>query len=246
MAKEKLKLKEVHKSFGKIPVLQGINLTVAEGEMVCLIGSSGSGKSTLLRCINLLEPIDNGQIYYGGVDISEPGLDPQPVRQQIGLIFQSLNLFPHMTALQNVMLAPGRIYKQQQEELKAQAVDLFTQFGLDDRMEYYPDQLSGGQQQRVAIVRALAMNPQIMLFDEVTSALDPELIEEVLDVLRQLREQGMTLILATHEISFAREAADTVCMLDEGRIIEKGSPQKIFSKPDENRTRQFLSSVLKH
>jgi polar amino acid transport system ATP-binding protein len=246
MAKEKLKLKEVHKSFGKIPVLQGINLTVAEGEMVCLIGSSGSGKSTLLRCINLLEPIDNGQIYYGGVDISEPGLDPQPVRQQIGLVFQSFNLFPHMTALQNVMLAPGRIYKQQQEELKAQAVDLFTQFGLDDRMEYYPDQLSGGQQQRVAIVRALAMNPQIMLFDEVTSALDPELIEEVLDVLRQLREQGMTLILATHEISFAREAADTVCMLDEGRIIEKGSPQKIFSKPDENRTRQFLSSVLKH
>lgn len=246
MAKDKLRLKEVHKSFGEIPVLQGINLTVAEGEMVCLIGSSGSGKSTLLRCINLLEPIDSGQIYYGGIDISEPGLDPQPVRQQIGLVFQSFNLFPHMTALQNVMLAPGRIHKQPQEELKTQAEDLFAQFGLDDRMEHYPDQLSGGQQQRVAIVRALAMNPQIMLFDEVTSALDPELIEEVLDVLRQLREQGMTMILATHEIGFAREAADTVCMLNEGRIIEKGSPEKIFSEPDEDRTRQFLSSVLKH
>lgn len=246
MAIEKLRLDNVHQAFGDTPVLKGIDLSVAEGEMVCLIGSSGSGKSTLLRCINLLEPIDNGQILFNGVDISEPGLNPQPVRQKIGLVFQSFNLFPHMTALENVMLAPRRVLKLPHEELSAQAEDLFTRFGLADRMTHYPDQLSGGQQQRVAIVRALAMNPQIMLFDEVTSALDPELIEEVLDVLRQLRRQGMTMILATHEIAFARELADTVCMLDDGKIIEKASPEILFSNPTENRTRQFLSSVLKH
>lgn len=245
MAIEKLRLENVHQSFGDTPVLKGINLSVTEGEMICLIGSSGSGKSTLLRCINLLEPIDNGQILFNGADISEPGLNPQPVRQKIGLVFQSFNLFPHMTALQNVMLAPRRVLKLSHDELYAQAEDLFTKFGLADRMTHYPDQLSGGQQQRVAIVRALAMNPQIMLFDEVTSALDPELIEEVLDVLRQLRRQGMTMILATHEIAFARELADTVCMLDNGKIIEKASPEILFSSPTESRTRQFLSSVLK-
>jgi len=245
MAVEKLSLDNVYQSFGDVPVLKGINLSVSEGEMVCLIGSSGSGKSTLLRCINLLEPIDNGQILFNGVDISEPGFDAQPVRQKIGLVFQSFNLFPHMTALQNVMLAPRRILKLPQDELRAQAEELFTRFGLADRMTHYPDQLSGGQQQRVAIVRALAMHPQIMLFDEVTSALDPELIEEVLDVLRKLRRHGMTMILATHEIAFAREVADTVCMLDEGKIIEKASPEKLFSNPSESRTRQFLSSVIK-
>lgn len=244
MAMEKLRLDNVHQSFGEIPILKGIDLSVAEGEMVCLIGSSGSGKSTLLRCINLLEPIDNGQILFNGTDISEPGFNPQPVRQNIGLVFQSFNLFPHMTALQNVMLAPRRVLKLPQVQLRAQAEELFTRFGLADRMNHYPDQLSGGQQQRVAIVRALAMNPQIMLFDEVTSALDPELIEEVLDVLRQLRRQGMTMILATHEIAFARELADTVCMLDDGKIIEKASPETLFSNPTEARTRQFLSSVL--
>ena len=244
MALEKLHLKDVYKSFGDTPVLQGIDLSIAEGEMVCLIGASGSGKSTLLRCINLLEPIDNGQIIYNGKDISEPGLDPQPIRQKIGLVFQSFNLFPHMTALQNVTLAPRRVFRQSHDQSQSMAEDLFNKFGLADRMGHYPDQLSGGQQQRVAIIRALAMNPQIMLFDEVTSALDPELIEEVLDVLRQLRRQGMTMILATHEIGFAREAADTVCMLDEGRIIEQASPDIIFSNPTEPRTRQFLSSVL--
>lgn len=245
MATERLHLKDLHKAFGDAPVLKGINLSVNEGEMVCLIGSSGSGKSTLLRCINLLEPIDNGQIMFNGKDISEPGLDPQPVRKKIGIVFQSYNLFPHITALDNVMLAPRRVLREPREQLLAQATALFEKFGLADRMNHYPDQLSGGQQQRVAIVRALAMNPQIMLFDEVTSALDPELIEEVLDVLRQLRKQGMTMILATHEIGFAREAADTVCMLDEGRIIEQASPEKLFTNPSEPRTRQFLSSVLK-
>ena len=246
MVKEMLRLDNVYQSFGDVQVLKGIDLSVNKGEMVCLIGSSGSGKSTLLRCINLLEPIDNGQILFNGVDISEPGHNPQPVRQQIGLVFQSYNLFPHMTALQNVMLAPRRILKLPQNELRDQIEELFIKFGLADRMSHYPDQLSGGQQQRVAIVRALAMNPQIMLFDEVTSALDPELIEEVLNVLRQLRNQGMTMILATHEIAFARELADTVCMLDDGKIIEKAPPETLFTNPTENRTQQFLSSVLKH
>ena len=245
MATERLQLNDVHKAFGDAPVLKGINLSVNEGEMVCLIGSSGSGKSTLLRCINLLEPIDNGQIMFNGKDISEPGLDPQPVRQNIGLVFQSYNLFPHMTALDNVMLAPRRVLREPREQLLAHAKALFEKFGLADRMNHYPDQLSGGQQQRVAIVRALAMNPQIMLFDEVTSALDPELIEEVLDVLRQLQKQGMTMIIATHEIGFAREAADTVCMLDKGVIIEQAPPEKLFTNPSQARTKQFLSSVLK-
>jgi len=181
---------------------------------------------------------------FNGVDISEPGFDPQPVRQKIGLVFQSFNLFPHMTALQNVMLAPRRILQLPRDELYAQAEELFAKFDLKDRMAHYPDQLSGGQQQRVAIIRALAMNPQIMLFDEVTSALDPELIEEVLDVLRALRRQGMTMILATHEIAFAREAADTVCMLDDGKIIETATPATLFSNPSQLRTQEFLSSVI--
>lgn len=245
MATEKLRLDNVYQSFGEVSVLKGIDLSVDEGEMVCLIGSSGSGKSTLLRCINLLEPIDNGAIVFNGVDISVPGYNPQPVRQQIGLVFQNFNLFPHMTALQNVMLAPRRVLQLPKNELQAHAEELFARFGLADRMAHYPDQLSGGQQQRVAIVRALAMSPQIMLFDEVTSALDPELIEEVLDVLRQLRRQGMTMILATHEIAFARELADTVCMLDDGKIIEKAPPEILFTSPTQSRTQQFLSSVLK-
>lgn len=244
MTLPKLQLKAVYKSYGSAEVLKGVELTVAQGEMVCLIGSSGSGKSTLLRCINLLEPIDNGQILFNGIDISEPGLNAQPVRQNIGMVFQSFNLFPHMTVLENVMLAPRRVFRKPLDVLRSDAEALFNQFGLIDRINHYPDQLSGGQQQRVAIVRALAMKPQIMLFDEVTSALDPELIGEVLDVLRQLRSQGMTMILATHEIGFAREAADTVCVLDEGNIIEKDTPEVIFSNPSKQRTRQFLSTVL--
>lgn len=243
---EKLRLENVCKSFSDVPVLNGIDLSVSEGEMVCLIGASGSGKSTLLRCINLLEPIDRGAIFFNGDDISVPGFDPQPVRQRIGLVFQSFNLFPHMSALDNVMLAPRRVFKEKREALEHDAKELFNRFGLNDRLNHYPDQLSGGQQQRVAIIRALAMRPQIMLFDEVTSALDPELIEEVLDVLRSLRMQGMTMILATHEIGFAREAADTVCMLDGGKIIERAPAAQLLSDPSEPRTRQFLSSVLQH
>ncbi|MEP3196232.1 MAG: amino acid ABC transporter ATP-binding protein [Lentilitoribacter sp.] len=240
----KLRIENVVKSFGEVTVLKGLNLSVDEGEMICLIGASGSGKSTLLRSINLLEPIDDGAIWLDGDDISLPGLDPQPVRQKIGIVFQSYNLFPHMSAVENVMLAPRRIYNKSREALRPEIEQLFEKFGLADRMDHYPDQLSGGQQQRVAIVRALAMKPQIMLFDEVTSALDPELVAEVLDVLRALKAQNMTMILATHEMGFAREAADRVCILHEGEIIEEGKPEEIFSHPKHPRSQAFLKSVL--
>ena len=239
-----LQLTNVQKAFGDHRVLRGIDLAVAKGEMVCLIGASGSGKSTLLRAINLLEPIDDGVILFDGVDIAEPGLDPQPVRQRIGLVFQSYNLFPHMSAADNVMLAPGRVKGLSKAKLRAPVTALFERFGLAERMDHYPDQLSGGQQQRVAIIRALAMQPEILLFDEITSALDPELVAEVLDVLRALRGEGMTMILATHEMGFARELADQVCFLDDGRILEAGPPSMIFDAPKEARTRQFLSQVL--
>ncbi|MEM9477875.1 MAG: amino acid ABC transporter ATP-binding protein [Pseudomonadota bacterium] len=240
----KLSLRGVWKSFGATPVCRGIDLDVGTGEMVCLIGASGSGKSTLLRCINLLDPVDDGAIYLDGIDIAEPGLDPLPVRKRIGIVFQSYNLFPHMTAVENVMLAPRRAKGLTRADLTAPVTALFTRFGLGDRMEHYPDQLSGGQQQRVAIIRALAMEPEIMLFDEITSALDPELVGEVLDVLRQLHADGMTMILATHEMGFARELADKVCFLDGGRILEEGPPKEIFAAPREARTQAFLSRVL--
>lgn len=240
----KLELRGVRKRFGDHEVCKGIDLDVATGEMVCLIGASGSGKSTLLRCMNLLEPIDDGTIMLDGVDISEPGLDPQPVRQKIGIVFQSYNLFPHMTAAENVMLAPRRVLGLSRDDLAPRVSALFNRFALGDRMEHYPDQLSGGQQQRVAIIRALAMEPQIMLFDEITSALDPELVGDVLDVLRELRRQGMTMVLATHEMGFARELADKVCFLDAGRILEQGPPATIFANPSEARTKAFLSRVL--
>ena len=240
----KLELVNIHKSFGERKVCSGINLTINEGEMVCLIGASGSGKSTLLRCMNLLEEIDEGEIFLNGEDISLPGLDPQPIRQQIGIVFQSYNLFPHMTALENVMLAPRRIHKRSKDELRPEIEELFKRFGLSDRMTNYPDQLSGGQQQRVAVIRALAMKPKIMLFDEITSALDPELVAEVLDVLRQLHREGMTMVLATHEMSFAKELADKVCFLDAGEILEEGPPEAIFTNPKQPRTQAFLKSVL--
>ncbi len=239
-----LVLENVQKAFGDNPVIRGIDLTISQGDMVCLIGASGSGKSTLLRCMNLLEPIDDGRIMLDGDDISEPGKDPQPVRQRIGMVFQSYNLFPHMTALDNALLAPRRITGKSKSELRPGIEEMFTRFGLADRMLHYPDQLSGGQQQRVAIIRALAMRPEIMLFDEITSALDPELVGEVLDVLRDLRAQGMTMVLATHEMGFARELADKVCFLDQGRILEEGTPEQIFESPQEERTKAFLSRVL--
>ncbi|MEY8120506.1 amino acid ABC transporter ATP-binding protein [Falsihalocynthiibacter sp. BN13B15] len=239
-----LRLSNVTKSFGGTEVLRGIDLDISRGEMICLIGASGSGKSTLLRCINLLESIEDGEIWFNETDISLPQITPQPIRQKIGLVFQSFNLFPHMTALENVLLAPRRVFKKTRAELLPEVTALFESFNLSDRMHAYPDQLSGGQQQRVAIARALAMRPEIMLFDEVTSALDPELVSEVLDVLRVLKSQHMTMILATHEMGFAKEAADRICVLDAGKIIEEGSPAQIFGTPKSERTRKFLASVL--
>jgi polar amino acid transport system ATP-binding protein len=240
----KLQLTGVWKSFGQNHVCNGIDLIVGAGELVCLIGASGSGKSTILRCINLLEPIDDGRILLDGVDITAPELDPRLIRQRVGLVFQSFNLFPHMTALENVLLAPRRVLRKPEAEIRREAEVLFERFGLADRMKHFPDQLSGGQQQRVAIIRALAMKPEVMLLDEITSALDPELVGEVLDVVRKLKSQGMTMILATHEMGFAREAADRVCFLDRGRVVEEGPPEVMFTSPREARTREFLQRIL--
>lgn len=240
----KLSLRNLVKRFGQNTVCDGINLDVSEGEMVCLIGASGAGKSTLLRCLNLLEPIEDGEIFLDGEDISIPGLDPMPVRRRIGMVFQSYNLFPHMTAIENVMLAPRRVYGKSKQDLRPEVETLFEKFGLRDRMNHYPDQLSGGQQQRVAIVRALAMKPEVMLFDEITAALDPQLVGEVLEVLRLLKDSGMTMILATHEMGFAREAADKVCFLKDGVIIEEGPPSILFEAPKAPETKEFLARVL--
>ena len=242
MQEPRLALSGVTKSFGDVAVLHGINLSVAPGEMVCLIGASGSGKSTLLRCMNGLEPVDNGEVRLDGIDIAEPGFDLTPIRQRIGIVFQSFNLFPHMTAYENVALAPRRVLG---EDAKDRIKALFERFGLGAHMGKYPDQLSGGQQQRVAVIRALAMRPQTMLFDEITSALDPELVGEVLDVLRSLRDDGMTMVLATHEMGFARELEDRICFMDKGVIAEEGTPDAIFSNPKQDRTKQFLASVLR-
>lgn len=241
----RLELRGVTKSFDGIDVLKGIDLTIAPDEMVCLIGASGSGKSTLLRCMNGLEPVDDGEVLLDGVDIAEPGFDLGPVRQRIGIVFQSFNLFPHMTAFDNVCLAPRRVLRETDANLNLRIEALFERFGLGAHMRKYPDQLSGGQQQRVAVIRALAMQPQTMLFDEITSALDPELVGEVLDVLRKLRDEGMTMVLATHEMGFARELADRVCFMDQGVIAEVGPPDQIFSAPQRARTRRFLTSVLR-
>lgn len=241
----KLELRGVIKRFGNVTVCDGIDLDVEQGQMVCLIGASGAGKSTLLRCINLLEPVEDGAIYLDGEDIAEPGLNPQKVRARIGMVFQSFNLFPHMTALENAMLAPRCVHVKSRDELRSEVEELFTKFGLADRIDNYPDQLSGGQQQRVAIVRALAMRPEVMLFDEITSALDPQLVGEVLDVLLMLKNQGMTMVLATHEMGFAREAADKVCFLQSGRIIEEGPPDAVFDAPQRPETQAFLARALK-
>ncbi|WP_298974590.1 amino acid ABC transporter ATP-binding protein [uncultured Roseobacter sp.] len=245
MPEAKLSLRGVTKSFGDNAVLRGIDMDVAAGEMICLIGASGSGKSTLLRCINQLEPIDDGVVLLDGLDISEPGLDLGPIRRRIGIVFQSYNLFPHMNAVENVLLAPRRVLKEEVGALRVRAEALFERFGLAQHIEKYPDQLSGGQQQRVAVIRALAMRPEIMLFDEITAALDPELVGEVLNVLRQLRGEGMTMLLATHEMGFARELADRVCFMDGGVIVEEGAPEEIFSTPQVARTQAFLRSVLR-
>jgi polar amino acid transport system ATP-binding protein len=238
-------LEGVRKSFGDLDVLRGIDLSVAEHEVVCLIGSSGSGKSTLLRCINLLEQIDAGRILVHGEEITTPGIDVNGVRKRIGIVFQSFNLFPHMTVLRNVTLAPTRVLGTPRAQAEQDAGELLARFGLAEKAADYPDRLSGGQQQRVAIVRALAMKPGIMLLDEITSALDPELVGEVLDVIRELAAGGMTMVIATHEMGFAREIASRVCFLEAGTILEQGPPEQIFSEPRKERTRQFLERIVR-
>jgi polar amino acid transport system ATP-binding protein len=237
-------LDDVHKSFGKHEVLRGIDLAVDEHEVVCLIGASGSGKSTLLRCVNALEPIDRGRIVVAGQDLAAPGLDLNRVRRGIGIVFQAFNLFPHMTVLRNVTLAPREALGLSRADAETQGLELLQRFGLADKRDDYPDRLSGGQQQRVAIVRALAMRPRLMLLDEVTSALDPELVAEVLNLIRELAAGGMTMLIATHEMSFARDIADRVCFLDAGVLLEQGPPEQIFSAPREARTRQFLQRIV--
>jgi len=239
----KLRIDAVTKAFGSNLVLDRIDLDVDESDVICLIGASGSGKSTLLRCVNLLEPIDDGVIYLDDDDISEPGLDPDPIRRRIGMVFQSFNLFPHLSVLDNVALGPWKVLRRPRADARALAAALLERLGLSARSAAYPDQLSGGQQQRVAIARSLAMNPEVMLLDEITSALDPELVGEVLDVVRELKHEGMTMLIATHEMGFARELADRVCFLDGGRILEAAPPEELFTAPQHPRTQQFLQRV---
>ncbi len=239
-----LRLDNVWKQYGDQVVLKGVDLSIETHQVVCLIGASGSGKSTLLRCIDLLEQVDDGQIWLGDEDITEPGVDADQARRRIGMVFQSYNLFPHLTVLDNVTLAPRRVHKKPRRDAEAAALHLLERFGLADKARDHPDKLSGGQQQRVAVVCAMATDPQVMLFDEVTSALDPELVGEVLDVIRGLQEGGMTMVIATHEMAFARDVADTVCFLDDGVLLEQGPPAQILSAPTERRTREFLTRVL--
>ena len=239
-----LLLENVHKSFGENEVLRGIDLTVEPHEVVCLIGASGSGKSTLLRCVNLVEPIDAGRVVVEGEEITAQGVDANRIRRRIGIVYQAYNLFPHMTVLRNITLAPHEALKQNRAQAEENARRLLDRFGLLDRENEYPDRLSGGQQQRVAIVRALAMRPHLILLDEVTSALDPELVAEVLAVIKELAREGMTMLIATHEMSFARDIADRVCFLEAGHILEQGPPNKIFTSPEHPRTRQFLGRII--
>jgi polar amino acid transport system ATP-binding protein len=238
-----LRVENLHKSFA-VEVLKGINLELATHEVVCLIGASGSGKSTLLRCVNLLEPIDAGRIEFLGEEITRHRVDADRIRRKIGIVFQAFNLFPHMTVLTNVTLAPRKVLKVPAEQAEREAEELLRRFGLVDKKDEYPDRLSGGQQQRAAIVRALAMKPQLMLLDEVTSALDPELVAEVLDVIRELADSGMTMLIATHEMTFARDIANRVCFLDDGVLLEEGPPEEIFSSPKNPRTQQFLERII--
>jgi ABC-type polar amino acid transport system ATPase subunit len=252
MPESMLKLEGVHKRFGELEVLRGVDLEVARGEVVCVLGPSGSGKSTLLRCVNLLEPPEQGEIFLEGKDIcrgpgsgsGEAGWNVDFVRQRIGMVFQQFNLFPHRTALENVTMAPEKVLKRSREECREKATKLLERVGLGDRLEQYPERLSGGQQQRVAIARALAMDPHVMLFDEVTSALDPELVKEVLDTMRELAAEGMTMVVVTHEIGFAREVGDQVVFMDGGVIVEQGKPAGVLDSPREERTRRFLGLVL--
>jgi polar amino acid transport system ATP-binding protein len=239
-----LQISDVHKRYGDHPVLRGVSLEVAKHEVVCLIGASGSGKSTLLRCINALEPIQQGEIRVDGDVVSGQGVDVNRLRRNVGMVFQSYNLFPHMSVLRNVTLAPVKIGGKSKAEAEHQALALLDRVGMKNKAGAYPDALSGGQQQRVAIVRALASSPQVLLLDEVTAALDPELVGDVLAIVRELAQDGLTMLLATHEMGFAREVASQVCFLHEGQILERGTPEQIFEDPQKDRTRQFLSRVL--
>jgi polar amino acid transport system ATP-binding protein len=239
-----LELRGVTKAYGDRPVLRGIDLSVAEHAAVALIGASGSGKSTLLRCIDLLEEIDDGDVLLDGAVITDPSVDPVGVRRRLAIVFQAFNLFPHLTALQNVMLAPVRAHGAARAEAEAYGRELLARFGLAGREDEHPDRLSGGQQQRVAIARALATRPRALLLDEVTSALDPELVGEVLTVIRELKADGMTMLIATHEMSFAREVADEVCFLHDGLILERGDPERIFTEPEQAETQRFLRRLL--
>ena len=244
MSTPALVLEGVRKSFGENEVLKGIDLTVASHEVVCLIGASGSGKSTLLRCVNLVEPIDSGRIVVEGEEITARGVDVNRIRRFIGIVYQSFNLFPHMTVTRNITLAPREALRMDRRSAEERALRLLDRFGLLDKKDEYPDRLSGGQQQRVAIVRALAMRPRVMLLDEATSALDPELVAEVLGVVKELADEGMTMLIATHEMGFARDIADRVCFLDGGRLLEQGPPDRIFTAPQNPRTRQFLQRII--
>jgi ABC-type polar amino acid transport system ATPase subunit len=239
-----VKVKNIHKHFGKLHVLDDVSLDVAKGEVVVIIGPSGSGKSTLLRCLNYLEPVQSGEIWIDGIRLDHHRTNIRAVRAEVGIVFQSFNLFPHLTVIKNVMLAPVVVRKRPEGEVRKAALAMLAKVGLQDKVDAYPSQLSGGQQQRVAIARALAMQPKLMLFDEVTSALDPELVREVLDAMKQLARDGMTMIVVTHEMGFAREMADRVIFMDEGRIVEAGTAADVFDRPKEPRTREFLGKIL--
>jgi len=239
-----LRMEDVHKSFGGNEVLKGVSLELATHEVICLIGPSGSGKSTLLKCVNLIEPVTSGRIFVGGQEITTPKVNHDRVRRGIGIVFQAFNLFPHMTVIDNITLAPRKVLGTSREEAESQARELLARFGLEDKAGEYPDRLSGGQQQRTAIIRALAMKPELMLLDEVTSALDPELVAEVLNVIRDLARAGMTMLIATHEMGFARDIADRVVFLDGGVIVEEGVPEEMFRAPREERTRRFLQQII--
>lgn len=241
---EKIKVTNLKKSYGDLEVLKSIDLQVQEGEVVCLIGPSGSGKSTLLRCLNLLEEVTGGEVRVNGNDLTDKGTNINQVRENIGMVFQHFNLFPHLTILDNITLAPVELKKATKEQAKEKALELLKRVGLQDKASAKPEQLSGGQKQRVAIARALAMNPDIMLFDEPTSALDPEMVGEVLAVIKQLAQEGMTMVIVTHEMGFAREVADRVIFMDGGYIVEQGTPQEIFGNPQNERTKDFLNKVL--
>jgi polar amino acid transport system ATP-binding protein len=239
-----LEVQGVTKAYGDTPVLRGVDLAVPEHQAVALIGASGSGKSTLLRCIDLLDEIDDGDVLLDGEVITDPSVDPVRVRRRLGLVFQSFNLFPHLTVLQNVLLGPARAHGMPRAAATREAHDLLARFGLAGRAGDYPDRLSGGQQQRVAIIRALATRPRALLLDEVTSALDPELVSEVLELIRELKEQGMTMLIATHEMGFARDVANEVCFLHEGRILERGDPERLLASPEQPETQRFLRRLL--